>query len=352
MTEEKKFLTRMGDGTTVYMTETEIREDMALGIEDAVKCGKIDPITEEEIEHLYNIITMPGNVVGVEPGREVVLTNDAGSHKINIKSQIPLPRESEALIYERVLGCDSVDIGNGDYNYKTAKGIVDREAGALKHALNNATIPLFYGAMPNLGFYTYPDGPVDNWATLLPEGKIKEAWAAQEEAVEHSVRDITFVAGKMYEVGADGINLDTCGAAGDADFLAALKACEEISGRYPDMGVEVGMAGEFVLGMHGRLKYKGKRLAGLYPHDQVKLAEEAGASIFGLVVNTNCSKSFPWNMARVCTFVKACTAAANIPVHADAGMGVCGVPMVEIMPSDMISRADKALVEIGKIDGF
>ncbi len=41
MTEEKKFLTRMGDGTTVYMTETEIREDMALGIEDAVKCGKI-----------------------------------------------------------------------------------------------------------------------------------------------------------------------------------------------------------------------------------------------------------------------------------------------------------------------
>jgi len=94
--------------------------------------------------------------------------------------------------------------------------------------------------------------------------------------------------------------------------------------------------------MHGKLKYDGKRLAGLYPHDQVKLVEKAGASIFGAVVNTNCNKTFPWNIARVCTFIKACTAVANIPVHANVGMGVCGVPMVENMPSDMISRADKA----------
>ena len=37
-------------------------------------------------------------------------------------------------------------------------------------------MPLFYGAMPNLGFYTKPDGPVDNWAVLLPEGKIKGSY--------------------------------------------------------------------------------------------------------------------------------------------------------------------------------
>ena len=59
------------------------------------------------------------------------------------------------------------------------------------------------------------------------------------------------------------------------------------------MPVEIGMAGEFVLGMHGKLKYNGTRLAGLYPHKQVKLVEEAGASIFGAVVNTNRNKSFP-----------------------------------------------------------
>lgn len=352
MAEEKKFFTRMGDGSVVYMTEAEIRADMQEGMADAVKRGKIDPLPEEDFEYLYQIITMPGGVVGVEPGKEIVLTNDSGGYKINVKSQLPLPKEMETLIYERCLGCDSVDVGNTDYNYKTAKGVAKREAGALKQALNVTTMPLFYGAMPDMGFYTQPDGPVGNWATLLPEGKIKEAMEAQEQAIPLSVKDITFVADQVYDVGADAINLDTCGASGDADFLAALQACEAITKKHPDMGVEIGMAGEFVLGMHGRLKYNGKRLAGLYPHDQVKLAEAAGASIFGLVVNTNCNKSFPWNMARVITFVKACTAVANIPVHADVGMGVCGIPMVENMPQDVVSRADKALVEIGKVDGF
>lgn len=352
MSEEKKFFTRMGDGSPVYMTEEEIRSDMKAGIDDAVLRGKIDPLSDKDFEKLYDIITMPGTVVGVEPGKQIVLTNDSGGYKINVKSQLPVPKEVEVLVYERCLGCDSVDVGNTDYNYKTAKGVAKREAGALKQALNISTMPLFYGAMPNLGFYTKPDGPVDNWAMLLPEGKIKESLAAQEEAVEHAVKDILFVAEQVYDVGADGINLDTSGAAGDADFLVALKATEEIKKRFPDLGVEIGMAGEFVLGMHGKLKYDGVRLAGLYPHKQVKLAEKAGASIFGAVVNTNCNKSFPWNIARVITFIKACTDVAEIPVHADVGMGVCGIPMVENMPSDVASRADKALVEIGKVDGF
>lgn len=352
MGDQKKYFTRMGDGSIVYMTEEEIRVDIEEGVKDAVLRGKIDPITEDEKQHLYEIITMPGSIVGVEANERIVLTNDSGGYKINIKSQIPVVKETEVLIYERCLGVDSVDVGNSDYNYKTVKGVAKRESGALKQALNVSTMPLFYGAMTNLGFYTKPDGPVDNWATLLPEGKIKEALAAQEEAVGHAVRDIVYCAEQMYDVGADGFQLDTSGAAGDADFLAALQATEAITKKFPNMGVEVGMAGEFVLGMHGKLKYDGKRLAGLYPHDQVKLVEKAGASIFGAVVNTNCNKTFPWNIARVCTFIKACTSASNIPVHANVGMGVCGVPMVENMPSDMISRADKALVEIGKVDGF
>lgn len=352
MAEEKKYQSRMGDGSIVFMTEEEIRADMREGMADAVKRGKIEPMSEEDFERLYEIITMPGGVVGVEPGKEIVNTNDSGGYKINVKSQMPLPKEMETLIYERCLGCDSVDIGNTDYNYKTAKGVAKRDAGALKQALNVTTMPLLFGGMPDLGFYTQPDGPAGNWATLLPDGHIKEALAAQEEAVEYSIKDICYVADQAYDVGADGMNLDTCGAAGDADFLAALRACEAITTKYPDFPVEIGMAGEFVLGMHGKLKYNGKRLAGLYPHDQVKLAEQAGASIFGLVVNTNCNKSFAWNMARVITFVQACTKVANIPVHADVGMGVCGIPMVEIMPVDVMSRADKALVELGKIDGF
>lgn len=352
MTDGKKYFTRMGDGSIVYMTEEEIRADILAGVMDAADRGKIPPLTQEEMDHIYEIVTMPGGVVGVEPSKTIVTSNDSGSDKISTKCGIPIDRSINAMIHERVLGADSVDIGLEDYNYKTVKGVAKREAAVLKNALNKTTMPLFYGAMPNLGFYTKPDGPVDNWAVLLPEGKIKEALAAQEEAVEHAVKDIVFVAEQMHDVGADGFQLDTSGAAGDADFLAALLACEEIRKKFPDMGVEIGMAGEFVLGMHGRLKYKDVKLAGLYPHHQVKLVEQAGASIFGAVVNTNCNATFPWNIGRVCTFVKACSEVAEIPVHANVGMGVCAIPMCENAPADIVSRVDKCLIEICKIDGL
>jgi dimethylamine--corrinoid protein Co-methyltransferase len=352
LADEKKFKTSMGDGFLVYMTEEEIRKDLAAGVEDAVKRGKVSPLTDDEMEHLYNIVIMPGKVVGVEPGREVVSTNDSGSYKISSKCLISIRRDEQAAIAERVLGCDSIDIGNTDYNYKTVKGIADREASTMRMALQKTTMPLFYGAMTNLGFYTKPDGPVENWAMLLPEGRIEEAMEAQEEAIEHAVRDIEFVAEQIYKAGGDGMNFDTTGAAGDADFLAALKATEVIKEKYPDLAIEIGMAGEFVLGMHGKLEYDGKRLAGMYVHDQVKAVEKAGASIFGAVVNTNCNKTFPWNIARVCTFIKACTDVAEIPVHANVGMGVCAIPMNEILHTDIVSKVDKALIEICNIDGL
>jgi dimethylamine--corrinoid protein Co-methyltransferase len=352
MAEDKKYFTRMGDGSIVYMTEQEIRSDILAGVQDAEKRGKISPLSQEDMDHIYDIVTMPGGVVGVSAEDAVVSTSDSGSDKFTTKCAIPLERSVGAMIHERVLGADSVDIGMQDYNYNTVKGVAKREAGVLKSALTKTTMPLFYGAMPDLGFYTKPDGPVDNWAVLLPDGKVNEALAAQEEAVEHSVRDILYMAEQVDAVGADGIHMDTAGAAGDADFLAALKATEEIARRFPNLPVSIGMSGEFVLGMHGRLKFHDTRLAGLYPHKQVKVVEEAGASIFGPVVNTNTNMSVPWNIGRVCTFIKACSEVANIPIHANAGMGVCGVPMSENLSADVVSRVDKCLIEICKIDGL
>lgn len=348
----KQYFTRMGDGYGIYMTEDEIRSDIKAGVEDAAKKGKIDPLALDEMNRIYEIVTMASGIVGVERGMEVVTTTDCGCHKFETKCSIPIERSVQAMVHERILGSDSVDLGNTDFNFKTSKGVANREAGILKNALDKTTFPILFGAMTNLGFYTKPDGPVENWAMLLPEGRIDEALAAQEEAVEHAVKDILYLADFMNEVGADGINMDTTGAAGDADWLAALKASEIISKKYPNMGIEMGMSGEFVLGMHGRLKFQGQRLAGLYPHQQVKIAEKAGVSIFGPVVNTNCSKSFPWNIARVCTFIKACSEAASIPIHPNAGMGVCGIPMCDNVPTDIVSRADKCMVEICKIDGL
>lgn len=346
------FFTRMGDGSGVYMSAAEIREDIKAGVKDAANRGKIPELTPEEIDHLFEIVTMPGTIVGVERGCEVVSTSDSGSCKITYHANIAMERSMAVLVSEKVLGADSVDIGNMDYSYKAVKQIIHNETPVMELAQHNAVMPVLYGSMPNLGLYTRPDGPVENWAELLPLGKIDEARAAQEEAVEHAVRDIVFVAGEMYTAGADGINLDTCGASGDADFLAGLLATEKIKEEYPDLGVEMGAAGEFVLGMHGKLEYDGTRIAGLYPHRQVKLAEKAGVNIFGAVVNTNTKMSFPWNIARTVTFIKACTEAAEIPVHVNVGMGVGGIPTSEIPPVDAVTRADKSLIEIGKADGL
>ena len=156
----------------------------------------------------------------------------------------------------------------------------------------------------------------------------------------------------MYEAGADGINLDTAGAAGDADFLAALRAVERIRARYPEWGIQVGMASEFVLGMHGELEYEGVRLAGLWPADQMRLAARAGASVFGPAVNVNTGKTVAWNVARTCTICRPCTEAAAIPVHLNGGMGVGGVPMHALPPVDAVSRASRACVDLLRLDGL
>ncbi len=276
----KTFRTRMGDGFTIDMTETEIRNDLEAGIADAVDRGNIPPLSKEEIDHLFTIITMPGKIVGVEQGREIVTTSDSGAYKLSYNANIAMDRVLVAQIHEKGFGNDSVDFGHIDYCYKAVKPVLHDEAAQMQLCLNQTVMPILYGGMTNLGTYTKPDGPVGNWAELLPEGKLDEAWAAQEEAVEHAVRDIVFVAEGMNAVGADGINFDTSGASGDADFLAALKAAAVIKERFPRLGIQIGMAGEFVLGMHGKLTFAGERLAGLYPHKTSKVCEKSRRQYF------------------------------------------------------------------------
>ena len=251
-----------------------------------------------------------------------------------------------------MLGADSVELAHVDYSFKAVKTILPHEAQNMKDAQLVLTAPVMYGAMPNLGLYCRPDGPVPNWSELLPLTKIEEARAAQEEAVEHAVKDMVQVADAMWEAGADGIDFDTAGAAGDADLLATLLAVEKIRAKYPDMGIEVGMAGEFVLGMHGQLEYDGVRLAGLWPREQMELVRRAGATIFGPAVNVNTRKSGAWNIARALTLVKPCMDVAEIPVHMNVGMGVGGVPMSSYLPLDAVSRASRACVDILRLDGL
>jgi dimethylamine---corrinoid protein Co-methyltransferase len=343
--------TRMGDGSRDELTVDEIKKDLEEGTSDAADRGKISPLGEAELDRLMEICTFPRKLVSVEWGNELILTFDAGTLKI-MRLGIPTGRMQMVQIYERAFGSDTMELAHVDYSYKAIKAIVAEEKAELEQTLLLTMLPLFYGAMPNLGLYTVPDGPAPNPSELLPQGKIDEARSAIEEAVEYAVKDMVYVCSNLFEGGADGINFDTTGASGDGDFLAALKSTESLKEKYPDMCVEIGMAGEFILGMHGKLTYDGVRLAGLYPHQQVKLAEKAGATIFGPVVNTNSSKSFPWNISRAVTFLKACAEAANIPVHGNVGMGVGGIPVYNTPPVDAVTRASTAMAEIARLDGL
>lgn len=352
-----RILTRMGDGERLHMEAEEVREDIARGTADAAQRAGVAEMSEAEQKQLFAILAEPGRVVSVSPGEEVIVTDDGCSMSFYSGEDgggvgTPMSRLQAVLTYERACGADTTSMGHSDYSYKPVKPIINFEANDYYNISMSTTAPFLYGAQPNLGLYFQPDGPCPNAAELLPLGKIDEARAAQEEACEHLKNDLVFVAKKLAEVGLEGLNFDTCGSAGDADLLAALLAVEQLKGEIPDLPIIMGSSGEFVLGMHGQVTYRGQRLAGLYPQDQVKLVATAGADIFGVAVSTSTTESVGWNLARAVTFLKAASEASDIPVHANVGMGVCGVPMMEQPPIDTVTRVSKALVRIGKADGL
>jgi dimethylamine--corrinoid protein Co-methyltransferase len=343
---EAKIVTRMGDGSRIEMSASEIRADIEDGVAAAVKRAKVPPLTADEIDHLCDIFTSSTRFSAVDVGDEIVLSSD-GTCSIDAGSMT-----DSLLVYQNSLGADILELAGSDYSYKAAKTIATLEAHNMKMAQFNCTAPLNYGAMPDLGRYSQPDGPITNWSELMPLGRIDEARASQEAAIELAMEDMLYVCEHLWEGGADGMDFDTAGASGDADLLATLRTVETLRERYPYMGLQVGMASEMVLGMHGQLEYKGRRLAGMWPHDQMQVVQEAGATIFGPAVNVNTTRSVAWNTARACTLIKPCMADAKIPVHPNVGMGVCGVPMTAFPPHDAVSRASRAMVDILKIDGL
>ncbi len=338
--------TRMGDGSLILMSRAQIETDVHDGVEAAVKRAKVAPLDEGEMDHLADIFASRARFSAVDLGDEVILTSDG------VGSQDAGSRINDLQNHEQTVCTDTVELYHHDYSFKPIKPVLPFEQETMRQAQLLLTVPVHYGAMPDLGRYTEPDGPVPNWSRLLPLGRIDEARAAQEEAVELAVADIVYVAEGMYEAGADAINLDTAGAAGDADFLAALRAIERIRAQFPDWGIQIGMASEFVLGMHGQLEYDGVRLAGLWPEAQMRLAARAGASVFGPAINVNTGRTVAWNVARACTIVKPCSAASEIPIHMNGGMGVGGVPMHALPPVDAVSRASRACVDILRLDGL
>ena len=62
---DKKYLTRMGDGEMTYMTKEEIREDVLAGMDDAVTRGKSEPMSQNDVDYMVEILTDENRRVGV-----------------------------------------------------------------------------------------------------------------------------------------------------------------------------------------------------------------------------------------------------------------------------------------------
>lgn len=349
--------TRMGDGRRVETTKQQIYDDIHEGSADAADAAQVPQLTDDQVEVLAEIMMDPQRVVSVEPGHEIVMTEDGGPYKLMLDSGssgdgIDMSRTNSILVHERMNGYDTFQLATADYSLKAVKPIVDYEGMTMEKASAMVTLPLMYGCMPNMGLYFAPDGPYQNPTDLMREFKMEESYANSEAASAHLANDIEFVANKLQDYGSEGFTFDTTASAGDADFVGTLNGIERLRKAHPEAYIVMGMAAESVLGIHGMMEYKGEIVAGTYPHQQVKLAEKAGVNVFGAVVNTNTSKSTSWNLARSVTMVSQCVKDSNIPVHVDLGMGVGGIPMLETPPIDAVSRCNKAMVEIAHVDGI
>ena len=50
-----KILTRLGDGSALEMTESELKNDLEDGTRNAATAGQVDPLSEDELKYLLEI---------------------------------------------------------------------------------------------------------------------------------------------------------------------------------------------------------------------------------------------------------------------------------------------------------
>ena len=71
-----KIFTRMGDGELVAMAAEEVKEDIQAATREAAERAEVPELSTDEMEALFDILSEPCRAVSVEPGQEVIVTDD------------------------------------------------------------------------------------------------------------------------------------------------------------------------------------------------------------------------------------------------------------------------------------
>ncbi len=194
-------ITRMGDAATVEMTADELRRDIVEGSEAAAAKGKVPVLEEREVEYLYEMFASPSRIWGVERGHEAILTKDGSTNThllvaaLERRLRAPEPRGGGAPLRDGLRlrhdgGRARRLLGEAGQVPRQPRGAAPRPAAARHrpaallrlHAEPRAVLPT-RRTVPE------PVGPA-------AEGKIDEARAAQEEALEACARTSSGSAGR------------------------------------------------------------------------------------------------------------------------------------------------------------
>ena len=99
----------------------------------------------------------------------------------------------------------------------------------LKDAQLQTVVPLNYGAMPDLGRYSQPDGPgAELVGAACRWARSTRRAPPRRRRSTHLEHDMWCVVEAMIAAGVDGLDFDTAGAAGDADLLATLRVVRQL----------------------------------------------------------------------------------------------------------------------------
>ena len=104
-----KILTRLGDGSRIEMTESEVQQDLEDGAADAAATADVPTLTDDEIAYLMELYRRKDRVVGVEEGMECCLSYDNMTSKIK-RAHIPISKIQQLLLFERGLGADTLEL--------------------------------------------------------------------------------------------------------------------------------------------------------------------------------------------------------------------------------------------------
>ena len=118
---EPRITTRLGDGSAVELTSSEIRTEIEDGTQAAAARGKMPPLAADELEHLHDIFSSRARFSAVDIGDEVVLSFD-GSGSPQQGSRV------DALLqYEQCFAAATCELYHIDYSYKAVKPVVGGE---------------------------------------------------------------------------------------------------------------------------------------------------------------------------------------------------------------------------------